>query len=126
MQLVGDTVDWMGAFFKSPIELPFEIRGSGPFARRVCPVPPPFLGMIRDSRGGSWRAEAPGRTSREGGGYVQITGYSIDRENRTGWVSWGRSEVEQMQAEVTFRVTPVGETGGGVRPLLPSIHAPDD
>jgi hypothetical protein len=126
MQLVGDTVDWMGAFVRTPIELPFEVRGSGPFARRFCPVPPPFLGMIRDSHGALWRAEAPGRTSREDGGYVRVTGYTIDRENRTGWESWGRSEVQQMEAEVTFRVTPIGETGGGAGPLLPSFHAPDD
>ncbi|MGH3903644.1 MAG: hypothetical protein ACRDTE_05550 [Pseudonocardiaceae bacterium] len=124
MQLVGDTVDWMGAFLRTPIELPFEVRG--PFGSRVCPVPPPFLGQIRDSRGTLWRAEAPGHTSREDGGYVRVTSYTIDRENRTGWQSWGRSEVEQMEAEVTFRVTPVGETGGGAGPLLPSIHAPDD
>ena len=126
MQLIGNTVDWMGAFVKTPIELPFEVVGSGRFARRVCPVPPPFLGQIRDSSGGFWRAEAPGRTSREDGGYVKITGYTIDRENRTGWRSWGQSEVRKMEAEVLFTVIPVGETGGGAGPLLPSIRAADD
>lgn len=126
MQLVGETVDWMGAFVKTPIELPFKTIGSGLFERKVCPVPPPFYGSIRDSRGGFWRAEAPGRTSREDGGYVRITGYTIDREKRSGWESWGRSEVEKMEAEVTFRVVPVGETGGGAGPLQPGFHAPDD
>ena len=126
MQLVGDSADWMGAFIKTPIDLPLEVRGSGPLARRICHEPGPFLGRIRDSRGKYWRAEAPGHTSREDGGHVRITGYTIDRENRTGWQSWGRSEVEKMEAEVTFRVTPVGQTGGGAGPLLPSVHAPDD
>jgi hypothetical protein len=126
MQMVGNTVDWMGAFIKTPIELPTIEIGSGRFARKVCPVPPPFLGQVRDSRGSFWRAEVPGRTSREDGGYVKITGYTIDREHRTGWESWGRSEVQQMEAEVTFHATPVGETGGGAGPLLPSVHAADE
>jgi hypothetical protein len=123
MQMVGESFAWMGAFIKTPPELPEVIIGSGPFARKVCREPGPFLGMIRDSSGKIWRAEAPGRTSREDGGSVRVTGYTIDREKRTGWDSWGTSAVERMESEVTFRVVPVGDTGGGALPLYegPSI-----
>ncbi len=71
------------------------------------------FGRVRDDHNREWNASAPAGTTTEGGGSVRIESYQINREDRSGWTSYGQAEQQQMYSEVLFRVRPVGNLGGG-------------
>jgi hypothetical protein len=105
MELVGQTAQWLGG------------RALGGAVG----------GQIRDSRNRRWNASAPEGTSESAGGAVRITSYWINR-SRGESSDWEWSHPADLQlylnGQVTFRVTPLGATGGGATAEGPVLHAP--
>jgi hypothetical protein len=105
MELVGQTAEWMGG------------RALGGAVG----------GQIRDSRNRRWNASAPEGTSESAGGTVRITAYWINR-SRGESADWEWSHPADLQlylnGQVTFRITPLGATGGGATAEGPVLHAP--
>ena len=89
MSMVGTIANWQGNFG-------VQIRGGL------------VTGLVSHRRyTGLWNATAPESSALERGDQVKIESYDVSRSKRTKWTSYGRSEREKIQSEVTLRVRPV-------------------
>lgn len=111
MNMVGQNLTWLGS------------GGSGKTTR----------GKVRDTHNQTWPVSLSEAAPAEGGGSIQLTGYSVNHDPRVqGWLQiFGGTRrasnwKEVLRWEISFSGVPSGQMGGGAAPAYqgPSYRAP--